>query len=126
MDGPVLLEFAGTVPGAGLNCSATRALGITYTLLGRSRALSTVFSRLCHVLELPGGLDMKGRLPCMRHADDSVHVPQRSFEQLVCQDARGIIEPEETMVSEDRAHAHQMRMEKAFVPKRRQARMRMD
>lgn len=61
----------------------------------------------------------------MRDTYNSPYTPQRSLEQLIRQNPRRILEPEQAVVREHRAHAHQMCMEQRLLAERTQARVGM-
>jgi hypothetical protein len=69
---------------------------------------------------------MSGYKPGVRDADDGIHVLERSNEKFVGQNACGVFEAEETVISEYCADPHEMRMQNAFMANRRKASVRMN
>lgn len=49
-------------------------------------------------------------VPSVRHTYGSIDIAQRGFEQLVCENASGIIEAEQAVVGENGADTHVMSM----------------
>jgi hypothetical protein len=100
---------------------------MTWAISGDRLARSTVFSRLRLEDEYSEEEERKRHgVPCMRHADHSIDVPKRRLEQLVREDARSILEPEQAMICQHRADAKQMRMQDALECERGETRMPVD
>lgn len=57
----------------------------------------------------------RNELPCMAHADDVPYVAQAELQQLVCHDARGITESEQTVICEDGLKTHSPCVQEAFM-----------
>ena len=61
----------------------------------------------------------------MTDADYMVHIAQCKFEQLICQDTRGIRETKKRMIRKHRSQPHSSSMQDGFMTKTAQARMAM-
>lgn len=62
----------------------------------------------------------------VRNAYRGVHIAQRTLEQLIREYARSIVKSEQTVVREDGAHAHEVRVQYSLMRETRQARVTVD
>ena len=51
----------------------------------------------------------------MRNTNDSTHIPQSPDHQLIGQNARSVIKPEETVIRENGADTHEVSMKNALM-----------
>jgi hypothetical protein len=57
-------------------------------------------------------------LPSVRNADDGIHILQRAFQELIRENTRSVLEPENTMIGKHGTNTKEMCVQYTLVSKR--------